>query len=82
MLAAIRKLIVKPFGVIVNSDKCQRSWNRPIHESAHHHDERRDPPWQRDTSGSVQAPLSPRKHGTICSWAFAKVQYCAVHFSR
>jgi len=49
MPATIRKLIVKPFGVIVNSDRCQRSWNRstnpgncPIYETARHHDERSD----------------------------------------
>lgn len=38
MPATIRKLIVKPFGAIINSDRCQRSWNRPIHETAQHHD--------------------------------------------
>jgi hypothetical protein len=26
--------------------------------------------------------LPPRKQGKICFWAFAKVQYRAVHFSR
>ena len=31
---------------------------------------------------SVQAQLSPRKHGTTCSRAIAKEQSCAVHFSK
>ncbi len=93
MPAAIRKLIVKPFGVIVNSDRCQRSCNRPIivrqirgivrfmkrpgitmSDATH--------ACKKYPSGSVQAPLSPRKRGTICSRAFANVQYCAVHFYR
>jgi hypothetical protein len=37
----VLELEVKAFGVIVNSDGCQCSWNRPIHETAQHHDERR-----------------------------------------
>ena len=81
MLAAIRKLIVKPFGVIVNSDKCQRSWNRPIHESAHHHDERRDARmakgYLRLRSSSTVAPktghnllLGLRQGAVLCSTLF------------
>jgi len=41
LTAAICEPIVKPIGVIVNSDGCQRSWNRPIHETAQHDNERR-----------------------------------------
>ena len=68
MSATFRKLIAKPLGVIVNSDGC-------------HRDERRTHACQKYALGSVQAPLSPRKQGTICSLAFHNVQYFAVHFS-
>jgi len=40
MPGTIRKLIFKAFGVIVNSNRGHRSWNRPIHETARRHDER------------------------------------------
>ena len=88
MTDAIRKLIVKPFGVIVNSGRCQRLWNRPInpgncliHETARHHDERRDARMPtisiRLRSSSTVAPktghnllLGLRQSAVLCSTLF------------
>ena len=84
MTATIRKLIVKPFGVIVNSDGCQHSWNRPVHETAQHHDEPSDARMPRITirprSSSTVAPktrhnllMGLRQGAVLCCTLFKKI---------